>query len=142
MLRALYEVAPVRVARWIAQAVFAEATSGIAALAAPLQALLEFDFAAAGREAFLVRLGEIEQFQADERYMHAIAAHQAAGLLDPRVGSPLTLAAAALETASYAFAERTTGATDPEVAARWEDDRLRECRRACEASASGERRSE
>lgn len=142
MLRGLYDVAPVRVARWVVQAVFAEATCGIPALAAPLQALLEFDFAAAGREAFLGRLGELEPFQEGERYMHAIAAHQAGGLLDPRVGSPWTLAAAALETASYAFAERTTGTTDPEVAARWEDERLGECRRAGEASANDERRPE
>ena len=50
----------------------------------------------------------------------AVAVQQTAALCDPRVASPETLIAAAIESAALAHAVATTGMQDSEVAAAWE----------------------
>jgi hypothetical protein len=49
------------------------------------------------------------------------------------VSAPWTRAAAAIETASYAHAERVMGLQDDEVSARWIDEQIEGCQAAVRA---------
>lgn len=77
---------------------------------------------AAARAAFLSAMPDtVDSWMSREVGLAAaIAVQQAAALLDPRVASPETLAAAVIESAALAHSVTTTGMHDAEVCARWE----------------------
>lgn len=134
-LRSLHDTAPERVLRFVIETVFREGTAAIPAMGPKLEELLRICVVGGARDELLVKISALEAFQDGAYFTHVVAVQQAAGLLDSRVVSPWTRAAAALETASQAHAERVTGMNDDEVSTRWIEEQLAGCRTMVNASS-------
>lgn len=114
-LQALYAHDEARASRIIAERVFAESAKLVPAMTEPLATLLKED----DRARLLSGIAALERFFDDELISAVIAAQQAACLLDPSATERVERAAAAIETAAYAHAERAGGGeSDPAEA--WE----------------------
>jgi hypothetical protein len=133
-LRSLHDAAPERMLRFVIETVFREGIAAIPEMASKLEELLRMCVVDAARDELLAKISALETFQDGAYFTHVVAVQQAAGLLDPRVVSPWTRAAAAIETASYANAERVTGMHDDEVSTRWIEEQLEGCRTRVYAS--------
>ena len=81
---------------------------------------LEWEDAGQRREHLARMSALVERWMESGDIDAAVAVQQTAALCDPRVVSPETLIAAAIESAALAHAIATTGMHDSEVAAGWE----------------------
>jgi hypothetical protein len=113
------------VARHLLPRVQAAIASTLPGGVALLDEALSIDWTASeARAAFIARLASLfdEWMQVDDLLTPAIAAQQAACVLDPHAISPETLVPAVIETTALAHSVAITGMDDPDVRTRWENE--------------------